>query len=277
MTFIITLVSLIMERFFHWTQLRTWRWFGQYQRWLGTRIGNWPSAVLLIVCILPLVLVVGVINCLLAGWLYGVLKLLFGIAVLMYCLGPKNLWVQVYSCITELHKEDPKAVIDQVQSSFGVSATSNSQAFHIAFTRAIFVEAYYRVFAVIFWFLILGPVGAIFYRALSLCGKDSPLGVSKLATKVQNVLDWVPVRLFTFIFALGGHFTEVFNIWKHSMKKGFIFNEILLADCGVAALDVMEENRIPEEGSAEKEALALVDRVFVMCLVVVAIIILLTY
>lgn len=276
MTFIITLVSLIMERFFHWTHLRTWRWFTTYQRWLNIRLGNLPSYLLLAICIVPLLIVVGLLNLALAGWFYGVLKLLFGIAVLMYCLGPKNLWVQVYSCLSEIHKEDPKSVVEQVQSSFGIPPVENSQVFHQKFTRAIFTESYYRVFAVIFWFLLLGPVGAILYRSISICAKDSPLGVSTTAAKVQRVLDWVPVRLFTFIFALGGHFTDVISIWEHSIKKGLSYNDILLSECGVAALDVMEENRIPEEGAAEKEALALVDRVLVMSLVFLAVIVLLT-
>jgi AmpE protein len=102
MTFIITLISLVIERFFHWSQLRQWRWFVKYQHGLSrSRVGNWPFWLLLILCVLPLLLVVGLVNQILDHWLYGILKLIFGIVVLMYCLGPSNLWVQVFASIDE--------------------------------------------------------------------------------------------------------------------------------------------------------------------------------
>ena len=271
MTFIITIVSLISERFLHWSHLRHWSWFGTYQRWLSVRSGKWPAYLKLIVCILPLLIVVGVINSLLTGLFYDSLKIIFGIVVVMYCLGPNNLWVQVYACIGALNQEDPNVAIEKVKSAFGVATGENSQAFHQAFTRVIFVKAYRRVFAVLFWYVILGPVGAVLYRSLTLCTKDTALGVAQLAKQAQRILDWVPVRLFTFLFALGGHFTEVINIWKKSFKQGLEGNDKLLSDCGVAALDVMHENRLPEEGSAEKDALALLDRVFIISLVLLSI------
>ena len=40
---------------------------------------------------------------------------------------------------------------------------------------ALFVVAYARIFAVIFWFLIFGPVGAVIYRVLCLLQHDEKL------------------------------------------------------------------------------------------------------
>src|SRR6185312_7955704 len=113
MMFIITLISLVIERFFHWSHLRQWRWFNAYQRWLShSRLGRLPAILLLVLSLLPLALLVGVINSLLDDWLYGILKILFGIVVLLYCMGPVNLWVQVYRCMTQLNKEeDPNVAI----------------------------------------------------------------------------------------------------------------------------------------------------------------------
>lgn len=276
MTFIITLISIVIERFFHWGHLRHWGWYERYEQSLNSRIGTWPSYALLFVSILPLLLVVGLINYLLCGILYGVLKIIFGVIVLLYCLGPSNLWLQVYSSINSLRKDDPKAAIDNINATFGLTPVDNAQDFHKGFTRVIFVEAYQRLFSVLFWFVVLGPVGAVLYRAVSLSAKSSPLDVMHAAQKTQLVMDWVPVRVFTFIFALGGHFTKVFAVWKNSFKLGLNSNDKVLADCGVAALDVMQNGRLPEEGVAEKEALALLDRVFVMGLVILAVIVLLT-
>lgn len=274
MTFIITIISLVIERFFHWSHLRHWRWFHRYQSWLNTRISNWPSYLLLAICVLPLMIVVGVINCVLAGWLYGILQLIFGVIVLLYCMGPNNLWVQTFACISELHQEDPKIAVDRAQSAFSLPIPESSQAFHQALTGAIFVEANKRIFAAVFWFVVFGPLGAVLYRSIALCAEQSELGLTQAATQVQRLLDWIPVRILTFLFALGGHFTRVFALWRSEIKTGVNGNDKILTDCGIAALDMRDSNRLPEDGSAEKAALDLLDRVFVMGLVVLAIIVL---
>ncbi|EKD73204.1 MAG: hypothetical protein ACD_45C00408G0002 [uncultured bacterium] len=276
MTFIITLISLVIERFFYWGHLRYWRWFTKYQRWLSTsRIGNWPPVLQLIVCILPLLLVVGLLNCLLAGWLYGILKLIFGVVIVVYCFGPHNIWVQVYACINELHKGDMPLAMEHADTAFKVGTFEQMQKFHQTFVRAIFVAMHERVFAVVFWFVLLGPVGAVLYRAITLMSHESPLNTTQLAAKIRLWLDWISVRVFTFIFALGGHFTEVFKRWKQTVFKGPETNEAMLTECGVAALDVMDGELIPEEGVAEKEAIKLLDRVLIMGLVILAILVLL--
>lgn len=270
MTFIITLVALIIERFFHWGQLRHWRWFVAYQTWLSSHVKHASSYLLLALCIVPFVLLVGLMNGLLCGWFYGVFQFIFGVIILIYCLGPQNLWVQTYSCINQLHKEDPKLVLESVEKAFGISPPESPQSFHQAFVSAIFIAGYRRVFGVVFWFVVLGPMGAVLYRMIALCAEGSPMGVTQAATRLQSILDWIPVRILTFLFALAGHFTKVFSIWKRSIKEGLHANDNLLRTCGIASLDYP----LSEEGSAEKEALTLLDRAFIIGLVIVAIVVL---
>jgi AmpE protein len=275
MTFIIMLISLIIERFFHWSHLRSWRWFAKYHQWLSsTPFANKSSVILLVICILPLLIIVGLINHLLSGWFYGIPQLIFGVLVLLYCMGPQNLWVQAYSCLSEINREDPKVAVDRAQVLFGIPSPGNSKSFHQSLTSAIFIAAHERIFAVVFWFVILGPVGAVLYRAVSLCTEQSDLGLMSTAAKFKNVLDWLPARLFAFIFALGGHFKDVFHIWKQDIKAGLNGNKKLISDCGIAAIDGKAQNNLPENGEAEKSALELLDRVFVMGLVFLAVIVL---
>ena len=270
MTFLITLISFVIERFFHWGQRRHWRWFANYQLWLNTRIGSWPSALAIIVTVLPLVLLVGLVDYFLSGWLYNVLSLIFGVLILVYCMGPANVWVQAYGCISELNKDDPKLAFERAHAAFGVESPVDSQAFHQSLVKAMFIEAYQRVFSVLFWFVLLGPMGAVLYRLVALMSASAELSLASMAAKVQQVLDWVPARLFSFIFALGGHFNDVFVCWKKNVLKGLNSSHALLAECGVAALDILERGRMPEDGAAEKETVALLDRVFVMALVILA-------
>jgi len=268
MTFIITVVSLLIERFFDWGHIRQWRWFTRYQLWLSTRLVKLPSYVILLISLLPLLLVVGLINLLLSHVLFGVLKLVFGIIVLMYCLGPKNFWAQVYICMTELNKENPAAGELRVKELLGITLAPHSDGFHLAFARALFLEANRRVFAPLFWFVLLGPVGAVLYRSIDL-SRLNGVTLSQSAAKAEGYLDWLPVRLYTFLFALAGHFAKVLPIWRKGFFLSPIANDTYVSECGIAAIDPIEANQIPEQ-----DTLSLLDRVFVIWLVILAIVIL---
>lgn len=275
MTLIVVLVSLVIERFFYWGQLRNWRWFVRYEHLINKRISQWHPYLLLAACVLPLLILVGGIQFLLSGWLFGTLSMAFGILILLYCFGPENLWVQTYGCLNELHNVDQSVAVEKVRSAFGIELPENAQLFHQLFVNHIFIAAYYRIFAVVFWYLVLGPLGAVLYRLIELLHTDSPLGITQLATQAQKMMDWIPVRVFTFLFALGGHFTAVFTHWKKYVLKGVESNNVLLQECGLSALDVLDQGKIPEDGAAEKEAIELVDRVFIIGLVILAILTLL--
>jgi membrane protein required for beta-lactamase induction len=273
MTFIITLVVLMLERFFHWHHLRHWRWFARYERWLSLRMNALPAALILTAILLPPLLGIGMLQYLLADRWWGSLKFIFSIIVVLYCLGPENLWVQAYRCIHALTKQEP-AAISQAQSAFGFSETNHPQAFHQAFVRALFLASHQRIFAVLFWFVLLGPVGAVLYRLIESVSTQAMTG-TKLAGHIKNLLDWLPVRFEVVLFALSGHFIAVLACWKRGVFKGLNANDQFLSECGVAALDVLEHDQLPETGAAEQEALALIDRAWTVGLVILAIVVLL--
>jgi AmpE protein len=273
MTFIITLIALLIERFFDWNHIRKWRWFLRYQSWLAVRLSAWlPSLILTLSVGLP-VLAVALVNNLLAGILFGIFKLVFGIVVVVYCLGPANFWSQFYMYAAAIHKDDAQAATESAKSLFALPAFANPQEFHRVFTSAIFIEANSRIFAVIFWYILLGPAGAVLYRLVDLSHVKSTV-VAPPAEKFQRILDWLPVRVLSFLFALGGHFTQVIQRWKKQVLDTPAVNDVLLSECGIVALDVTKDNHFPEDGTIEQEAVSLLDRVFVITLVLLAIIVL---
>lgn len=274
MTFIVIFAALLVERFFHWGQIRNWRWFSSYQQWVGAKTGTWSPYLLLITCVLPLVLIVGLVGLLLSGWLFAILKLIFDFLILIYCMGPHNLWLQTYNCVGQLNHQDQNAAIQCVETDFGIKATTDSQALHYSFLKAIFQEAYLRIFSVVFWFAVLGPMGAVLYRMIALMSVESPLGISLTAAEVQRWLDWIPVRIFTFVFALAGNFIRAFSVWKKYVFKGLATTNALLTEGGVSALGVSSSDVLAEDGSIEKEALALLERTFITILVIVAAVVL---
>ena len=139
----------------------------------------------------------------------------------------------------------------------------------------ILFQAHYNVFSVLFWFAILGPIGAILYRLTLLLISTADNDDLKLAAeKVQQVLEWLPVRIETLAYALISHFVVVVACWVKHIFTGLDNNKKLLASCGFAALQnhKNEQQRI-KIADIRSETLALVDRALIVWLVIIALII----
>jgi AmpE protein len=254
MTFIVTLIGLLIERFFDWSHLRHWHWFSVYQAAIANRIPAKSSY--------------------LQDWLYGFVKLIFNVVILIYCLGPKDLWADAFACTTALSQADKEQAAEKLKASFGIEEKgSYTQSLHRHLLNNLFIEANRRVFAVVFWFVALGPVGAVFYRMVTL---ETAPALTHSARSVEAVLNWIPIRILTFLFALGGHFAKVLSYWRKNVLRGLDSNEALLTECGIAALGNEDQGDIPEDGSLERSAIHLLDRAFVIMLVIVAVIVLLS-
>jgi AmpE protein len=267
MTFIVSLVALLIERFFDWSHLRNWSWFGNYTRNILKRVSGVTSYGALAVVVLPVLVGVALVQFILQGWLYGLLSLIFQVLVLLYCLGPANLWADAFATITSLVQGDVSFASDKLKSSFGMSASGETAKLHHLLMDGIFIHAYRRVFAVVFWYAVLGPVGAVLYRLVVLCAEDSALAQS--ARTVEDVLNWVPARLITLLFALGGNFSHVINCWRKKTNFTLAGSDQFVVDCGAAALGQEDLERFPVDGSVERNAVALLDRSFVIGLVLI--------
>lgn len=273
MMFIVILIALLIERFFDWSHLRQFRWYEAYAGWLDKRLtGKSPYLLLAITIALPL-LIIGVVNCLVRGWWYGLASLLFQLAVLLYTLGPKNFWAERYASINA--QAQPQSEV-QTQSYAGESTLVSRTGTDVL--DQIFIESNSRVFALIFWFAVLGPIGTVLYRCIALSASIPQQAEG--ARKIQALLDWLPVRVFTFLFALSGHFVQVLSCWKRLAKQGPASNDVLLTECGRTALlplavkrETVGQEAIGQaaDSALEKEAIALLDRVLVMFLVIVAV------
>lgn len=276
MTFIVVFIALLIERFFDWSHLRQWQWFNSFQGYVARRLPGKSPYIILGITVIALALIVQVVNMLIANVLYGFIKLLFQLLILLFCLGPRNLWANAFACITALAQGDDQDAAAKLKTSFGIADTTHPQSLHRQLLNLIFIESNRRVFAVVFWFVILGPAGAVLYRCVtqSAAGhrdQEVPRSLTVDASLIESILDWVPVRIFTFIFALGGHFVHVLSCWRKKVGSGLDSNETLLTECGAAALGVDDDAKLPSDGSVEHSAISLIDRAFIIVLVVIAV------
>lgn len=274
MIFIVTLIALLIERFFDWSHMRSWTWFQLYQRAITSRVEGIPPYFSIALILIPLMLVTILAQYLLSDALFGFVELLFQLLVFLYCLGPQNLWADSFACVNALMKGDSHAVEQKLDAAYGAAEDGHAQTSSVRVMNQVFIAANRRVFAIIFWFIVLGPAGAVLYRAASLLdgatsARSAAPDWTKSVRSVESVLDWVPVRILTCIFALGGHFVKVFSCWREKKVLSLDFNDKLLSDCGAAALG--GESVIESDGIVVKNAIGLLDRSFVITLIMLAV------
>lgn len=272
MMFIVTLIALLIERFFDFSHVRSWSWYGALQRTLAKKLQGQSPYVMLAISIVVPVLAIEIIALMLSGILYGFVSLIFQLLVLLYCLGPQDLWADTFSCLAALSQGNPDKALEKLKAAFGINEMSDVQTTHRQLLSHIFIEANRRVFTVVFWYVILGPAGAVLARVVSYNSRgDSLPELSQGAHTVETVLEWAPARLITVIFALGGHFTNVIACWSKKVLVSLSGSDALLSHCGMAALGFDDQSLIPENGNAERDAISLLDRVFIIVLVIVAV------
>lgn len=82
---------------------------------------------------------------------------------------------------------------------------------HQRMLEATAYQGFERLFAVLFWFVLFGPAGALLYRLSFLYAQTHP---EEPARRWLWALEWLPVRLLGVSFAITGNFVGCVNRWK---------------------------------------------------------------
>lgn len=101
------------------------------------------------------------------------------------------------------------------------SALSADEVARIAIEHAL-VRANRRLFGVVFWTLLLGPAGALLYRAAARVaetwtadqGAPRSAAFGWCARRAFELLDWLPARACAASFAVVGDFTGALECWQ---------------------------------------------------------------
>lgn len=146
------------------------------------------------------------------------------------------------------------------------------------------------MFAVIFWFVVLGPLGAWAYRVTDLIRRRAVFAAARdeagdgpseslrdAAVMLHGWLAWIPARLTAIGYAAAGHFDAAIGAWRapseQSSDTPSEYNEHLLARVGVAALALgyVEGETLGERGvRGATAANSLVFRLLLIWAVVIA-------
>lgn len=95
-----------------------------------------------------------------------------------------------------------------------------------------------RIFAVVFWFFLLGPVAAFCYRLTFLFLQAHP--DNKYAERFLWAVEWPVVRFLGLSFALTGNFVGCFQRWKDSLWSEVRTSRDVLSSMVLGALTVSD-------------------------------------
>lgn len=205
---------------------------------------------------------------LLLNMLFSTLSLLyviFGIVILMLCLDINDMKKQ----LGEYFKADAAgdAVKTQMEAEQFVQQedlSTDKKLIVRTVTEAIFQRSLTNIFSVIFWFMMLGPLGAVIYYVTASLAERSEQpehafpDIYTTATMAKEILDWLPIRVLGLTFALIGHFAPVFNIWIDKLGGGLSENKQLLIETGFAALNLTQPGQ--SDTFENQQALDLIRR-----------------
>jgi AmpE protein len=268
MHLIALLIGLVIERLA--TQLFHWR----RMRWLdriidagfaqAARLGNWPALIPVILLAVLLVLPVAAIMFSLGDTLKGFTYLILAIVVLLFSIGPKDIGEEVAEYCKALEAEDEEQIQIAAKAIIEGDVPTDERERIARVEEAVCVQANNRLFAVVFWFVVMGavlgtigPLAAWTYRVTDLIRRravfsavregQSGSGAERIrdaAELIHGLLAWIPARLTALGYATAGHADDAIAALRAPTEERDAtmseHSEYLLARVGVAALALQD-------------------------------------
>lgn len=265
--------------------LRRFEWFRHGLGWLGTAARPaWHGAVGVALAVLPAVLLMALLAWALHGVLFGLPSLLLGVLVLAACWGPRDLDRDVEAIIDADDAGARHATLQQLQSAGGSLRDDLP-----SLVEATVYNALRRWFAVLFWFLLLGPAGALGYRLLALMAV-SPMRARvapdtlDAAQRVLGWLEWPVAQLMALSMALVGNFDTAWTAWRKAHGErwqrdvgflGAVARASVSAELREEAHDYTDAGLLPvwQRLPELRDAMSLVWRMLLLWLAVLALLV----
>ena len=264
--------------------VRRYDWFIGWLRSFGGLLGGESASRgrigLLLAAGLP-ALAVAAVQLLLGDRGYGLPLFAFSLVVLIYTWGPRDLDHDVDAVVEARDGEARRVAAATLFPEGGEPVIEGP-----SLVEAVFRCALWRWFGVLFWFLVLGPAGALLYRlvALSAQGQSQQVLAPAQAAAAKwwlAVLNWPVAHLMTFGLALAANFDGVLAAWRDWHAQGGWRLDIGFLGAAARAsvvCELAEEDAYAIDGPAQapallelRDAMSLVWRVMLLWLAVLAV------
>ncbi len=189
--------------------------------------------------LLPALIVAGLGALLVEAW--WPLAWVSDVVVLYFCLGFKNASYRAVGVLRALRAADiaqAREILAEWRPS--ILAGGDEAALLRQTLEETFRQSMIRLFGVLFWFLILGAAGAVLYL-LTRLARDRWHGeptFGRFAGRMASWLNWLPVRIVAFSFAIVGNFQDAQESWRGQARTWGDENEGILLAAGAGALGI---------------------------------------
>ena len=256
MIFLVVLLVLLIDKLTDWRrdvqQDGPWlQWLRRVEQRSGSGI---PWLGLALVVLLP-VLVLGLLLLALKPLAYGWLSLPLHVLVLLYSLGRGQGKREFGAFRDAWRRGDEEAAALVAERDLKLSAADAPSLLHAVEAQLLW-RSHPGFVAVIFWYVLLGPVAALAYRLLALTldhARDQAM--REQAEQLRHAFDWLPVRVLLASFGLVGNFVAVNRALLNDLLHWDIPASRLLAEVGPVAADLGESVQ-GEAGIARLDSLA---------------------
>ena len=270
MNLIALLIGLVIERLatqlFHWRRMRWMDRLIDFGFRQTDRLATWPAIIpvvlLAVVLVLPVFAVIWFLGSTLAGFTY----LFLAIVVLFFSLGPQDIGEEVGEYCRALESGEDEQVNNAAKAIVEDAVPADADERTSCVEAAVCVQANNRLFAVVFWFVILGPLAAWAYRATDLIRRRAVFSAARdeqtdgnsarirdAAEMLHGWLAWIPARLTAVGYAAAGHMDDALAALRAPTEEKDTTtserSENLLARVGIAALALQSR---PDETPAER-------------------------
>ena len=285
MSLLSVIFALIAENFISsLSELRRFDFFFRYVSWLRAKLPSFSfqnGTVTLLIVVAAVLFVVWLISAMLANVL-GLFGFLFGIAVLIFMIGPRDLEDDVQKVSTAFEHKDYEA------ANFYASQLANRDIAEPPLQLAqtikedILLQANTRLCGVFFWFILLGPVGAVLFRLTCLLKENQQKESDDFADSsraLYRIMIWLPARICVLSYAIAGSFVDTMSYWNGLSDLWLRDSEEFIVISGLGALRYEESkdrhdfDENEPDATSIQHALSLVKRAIIVWIVLLSLLV----
>jgi len=240
-------IALILERILpQLVEFRRFDWLSEYTQWLADmfnfqRTGAWLASAIVL---FPLILLTWILNGMFENALFGLFELAFNIAVIFFCLGPRELDTQVDHYLDALDVGSSEQRINSASRLTILQPSSELSEQVVQVCKGILVAANTRLYSVLFWFVVFGPVAAVMLRVIEQLSQNQNPDerLFELRGRLSFLLGWInwlPTRLTLFAYMVSGNFDDGMQAFRNETGLSVDMNEQnneLLQNVGFASI-----------------------------------------
>jgi adenosylcobinamide-phosphate synthase len=245
MIFFSLLITLTLEHYRPLKQpLPHYVSFAQYARLLQDKLDGgesfhgmlaWSAGVL------PFVLVVWLVQAWLSD-LGSLLGLAWGIGVLYFTMGFRYYSLNAEEIADKLRSGNLVEARQMLENWRGGETAEFGEHEIASLTiEQVFTHSHRQMFGVLFWFVLLGPAGAVLFRLSSILSRrwtESSPAFSEVASKAFHLINWLPARLTGLTYAVAGNFEDAMYCWRTQPHAWPETEESIVLAAGAGAMGV---------------------------------------